>query len=91
MSPSRSTGASPRSGTSSTSSTRRPARRRPTDFKSQLSLIFEVLDALGIRWLSSAGFEADDVIATLATQAVGRWHAGADRDRRPGRVPAGQR
>ncbi|HXS66415.1 MAG TPA: DNA polymerase I [Streptosporangiaceae bacterium] len=45
-------------------------RQTPTDFKSQLSLIFEVLDALGIRWLSSPGFEADDVIATLATKAV---------------------
>src|ERR1019366_8800203 len=29
----------------------------------------EVLDALGIRRLSAAGFEADDIIATLATQA----------------------
>jgi DNA polymerase I len=45
-------------------------RETPTDFKNQLSLIFEVLDALGIRWLSTAGFEADDVIATLATQAA---------------------
>jgi DNA polymerase-1 len=45
-------------------------RETPSDFKSQLSLIFEVLDALGIHWLSSAGFEADDVIATLATKAV---------------------
>ena len=45
-------------------------RETPSDFKNQLSLIFEVLDALGIRWLSTAGFEADDVIATLATKAV---------------------
>jgi DNA polymerase-1 len=42
----------------------------PGDFKSQLSLIFEVLDALGIRRLSVSGFEADDVIATLATRAA---------------------
>jgi DNA polymerase I len=42
----------------------------PGDFKSQLSLIFEVLDALGISRLSVSGFEADDVIATLATQAA---------------------
>jgi DNA polymerase-1 len=40
------------------------------DFRSQISLIFEVLDALGIRHLSAAGFEADDLIATLATQAT---------------------
>lgn len=44
----------------------------PTDFKGQLSLIFEVLDALGIPRLSVPGFEADDLIATLATQAAER-------------------
>jgi len=44
-------------------------RETPADFRSQLSLIFEVLDALGITRLSAAGFEADDVIATLATRA----------------------
>jgi DNA polymerase I len=44
-------------------------KETPTDFKGQLSLIFEVLDALGIPRLSAAGYEADDVIATLATQA----------------------
>jgi DNA polymerase-1 len=45
-------------------------RETPEDFRSQLSLIFEVLDALGIRRLSAAGYEADDLIATLATQAA---------------------
>jgi len=45
-------------------------RETPADFRSQLSLIFEVLDALGIPRLSVAGFEADDIIATLATQAT---------------------
>jgi DNA polymerase-1 len=45
-------------------------RETPEDFRSQLSLIFEVLDALGIRRLSAPGYEADDVIATLATQAA---------------------
>jgi hypothetical protein len=44
-------------------------RETPEDFRSQLSLIFEVLDALGIARLSVAGFEADDLIATLATRA----------------------
>jgi DNA polymerase I len=44
-------------------------RETPADFRNQLSLIFEVLDALGIRRLSVPGFEADDIIATLATQA----------------------
>jgi DNA polymerase-1 len=44
-------------------------RETPADFRSQLSLIFEVLDALGVRRLSAPGFEADDIIATLATEA----------------------
>jgi DNA polymerase-1 len=44
-------------------------RETPADFRSQLSLIFEVLDALGIARLSKPGFEADDIIATLASQA----------------------
>jgi DNA polymerase-1 len=45
-------------------------KETPGDLRSQLTLIFEVLDVLGIRRLSRAGFEADDVIATLATQAA---------------------
>lgn len=46
-------------------------RETPADFRGQLSLIFEVLDVLGIPRLSAAGYEADDVIATLAVQAAG--------------------
>jgi DNA polymerase-1 len=45
-------------------------KETPADFRSQLSLIFEVLDALGIQRLSVPGYEADDLIATLATQAA---------------------
>jgi DNA polymerase-1 len=45
-------------------------KETPADFRSQLSLIFEVLDTLGIRRLSVPGFEADDVIATLAVRAT---------------------
>jgi len=41
----------------------------PTDFKGQVSLIKEVLEALAIPMVEAAGFEADDVIATLADQA----------------------
>ena len=40
----------------------------PTDFKGQVSLIKEVLAALRIPSFGVEGFEADDVIATLATQ-----------------------
>jgi DNA polymerase I len=45
-------------------------RETPADFRSQLPLIFEVLDTLGIARLSVPGYEADDIIATLASQAV---------------------
>jgi DNA polymerase-1 len=45
-------------------------RETPADFRSQLSLIFEVLDALGIARLSVPGYEADDIIATLTCQAT---------------------
>src|SRR5262249_20658037 len=45
-------------------------REAPTDLRGQLSLIFAVLDALGIRRPSAAGSEADDIIATLATEAT---------------------
>jgi DNA polymerase-1 len=41
----------------------------PTDFKSQVSLIKEVLAALRIPVVEKEGYEADDVIATLACQA----------------------
>jgi DNA polymerase I len=44
--------------------------KTPDSFFGQLSLILEVLDALGVRHLSASGFEADDIIATLATEAV---------------------
>ncbi len=41
----------------------------PSDFRGQVSLIREVLDALAIPVVTAPGYEADDVIATLATQA----------------------
>src|SRR6185312_5070097 len=42
----------------------------PTDFRGQVSLIQEVLGALRIPFITAEGYEADDVIATLTTQAV---------------------
>lgn len=42
----------------------------PDTFKSQLPLIREVLDALGIPQVQAEGFEADDVIASVAADAV---------------------
>ncbi|MFJ2029508.1 DNA polymerase I [Streptosporangium sp. NPDC087985] len=44
----------------------------PDSFRSQMSLIHEMLDALRVPHLSLAGYEADDLIATLATQAAGQ-------------------
>ncbi|MEY9932061.1 DNA polymerase-1 [Catenulispora sp. GP43] len=42
----------------------------PDDFKSQIGLIDELLAGLGITVIRKEGFEADDVIATLTTQAA---------------------
>lgn len=44
----------------------------PEEFKGQVELIREVLDAMGIVSLAREGFEADDILATLA------YHAGND-------------
>jgi DNA polymerase-1 len=47
----------------------------PHDFRGQVSLIREVLDALRIPSIAVEGYEADDVIATITTDANGQ---GAD-------------
>jgi DNA polymerase-1 len=41
----------------------------PDEFRGQIDITKEVLVALGITVLGEPGFEADDIIATLATQA----------------------
>ncbi|MGI9123859.1 MAG: DNA polymerase I, partial [Mycobacterium sp.] len=41
----------------------------PDEFRGQIDITKEVLNAMGITVLAEAGFEADDIIATLATQA----------------------
>ncbi len=43
--------------------------RTPDEFSGQLPLVKEVLDALRIRFVELDGYEADDIIATIATQA----------------------
>ncbi len=43
--------------------------KSPDEFKGQVELIGELLDAMQVRRYAVDGFEADDVIATLATQA----------------------
>ncbi len=46
--------------------------KSPDEFKGQVSLIKEVLAALRVPAIEKDGYEADDVIATLTTQAVGQ-------------------
>jgi len=41
----------------------------PSEFAGQIPLMHEVLDALKIRYVEAPGYEADDIIATLTTQA----------------------
>ena len=44
--------------------------KSPDEFQGQVSLIKEVLNALRVPFVEKPGFEADDIIGTLATQAV---------------------
>ncbi|HMU35453.1 MAG TPA: DNA polymerase I, partial [Marmoricola sp.] len=44
--------------------------KTPDEFKGQVGLIQEVLDALQIRHLDLQGFEADDIIATLTAAGL---------------------
>ena len=46
----------------------------PTEFSGQLPLLKEVLDALRVRHVEAPGYEADDILATLTTQAVAQGH-----------------
>ncbi|WP_353355505.1 DNA polymerase I [Intrasporangium sp. DVR] len=43
--------------------------RTPDEFTGQLPLVKEVLDALRIRYCELDGYEADDIIATIASEA----------------------
>ncbi|MFF3980337.1 DNA polymerase I [Streptomyces sp. NPDC001828] len=43
--------------------------KTPDEFKGQVELIGELLDAMHVDRFATDGFEADDIIATLATQA----------------------
>jgi DNA polymerase I len=47
----------------------------PDILRQQLGLIRQVVEALGIPMFEAVGFEADDVIATLATQLMGSGDA----------------
>lgn len=43
--------------------------KTPDEFRSQMNLLHEIIEALGITHVEREGYEADDVIATLARQA----------------------
>ena len=43
--------------------------KAPETLRSQLGVIREMLDVFGIKWLERAGFEGDDLIATMAAMA----------------------
>src|SRR4051812_2016061 len=42
----------------------------PPEFSGQVSLVKEVLEALRVVFIEKDGYEADDIIATLSTQAA---------------------
>ena len=44
-------------------------RKSPEEFTGQISLIKDVLDALGVTTFEKDGFEADDILGTLTVQA----------------------
>ncbi|WP_052869464.1 DNA polymerase I [Streptomyces niger] len=44
--------------------------KTPDEFKGQVELIGELLDTMKVKRFATEGFEADDIIATLATQAT---------------------
>ncbi len=61
----------------------------PDILRQQMGLVRQVLDALGVTVRRAwPGWEADDIIATVATAAGGRRARRADRHRRPRQLPA---
>jgi len=44
--------------------------KTPDEFRSQMALLHEIIEALGLTHIEREGYEADDVIATLTKRAV---------------------
>ena len=80
-----------RFATSCTASTRRTARRCPTDLASQLSPIEDLAQCLGLPVIEKPGMEADDVMATLARLGAEAGHEVRAGDGRQGHAAGGQR
>ncbi len=68
-------------------------RSRPDLLKQQWPAMEPLVEAFGYSNVKIDGYEADDVIASLAERALQRGPAGAgdDRHRRPRRLPADRR
>ena len=64
---------------------------RPDLLREQFPHLAPLVDAFGYRNVSVEGYEADDVIASIAERAREARRAGDDRHRRPRRVPARRR
>ena len=79
------------SGTRPTPTTRPAAPRRPTDFKGQVSLVREVLDALRIPIVTRRGLRGRRRHRHAGHAGRRRRHGRPDRHRRPRRLPARRR
>lgn len=49
--------------------------KTPDEFRSQMDLLHEIIEALGITHIEKEGYEADDVIATLTREATANGFA----------------
>ena len=49
-------------------------QKMPDDLAAQLVLLKEFIDVIGIKTCAAAGYEADDIIGTLASQAAENFH-----------------
>lgn len=47
-------------------------KKTPEEFKGQIELIRQLLDAVGIRWFTVEDYEADDIVASFAVQGEKR-------------------
>ena len=85
-----STGPSRRSATSGSTTYKANRSAAPDILRQQMGLVRQVIDTLEIPTLEQAGFEADDIIATLATRARDEGRHVHHRHRRPRQLPAGR-
>ena len=63
----------------------------PAEFKGQIPLLQQALEAMGITTVTKEDYEADDILATLSAQGAAQGYQVLRRVRRPRLHPAGQR